>query len=161
MGFLRTGTCSRCGECCGYPRSTDQGQNNPWPADWPQSIQSWSPEAIQLHLPIMQFSTDMVNTPSGNFTIGGKRCYWIWVKDHGLCTDISPYGDPVTYDQRCPLLGAKAKDGTVPCLLVGTKWQFIHDQLCAPYPAGKFEFQSQVNEWFTNCPSCSYMYVRE
>ncbi len=159
MGFLRTGICNRCGQCCGYPRP-DGGQNNPWPSDWPQSIQSWTPEAIQTHLPIFQFSANMINTPTGNFTISGNRCYWIWVKDHGLCTDTTPYGDPATYDQRCPLLG-NAKDGTHPCLLVGTKYESVWQMLCQPTPPARFDTQAQLDEWHANCPSCTYIYVAE
>lgn len=159
MAFQRTGTCNRCGECCGYPRSTDGGQNNPWPGDWPQSIQSWSAEAIALHLPILQFSANMVNTPYGNFTLQGKRCYWIWVTGKGLCTALSPYNNPANYDQRCPLLDAKQPDGSVPCRLVGTRYEGVWQTHCQPVPPTQFETQAQVDAWFANCPSCSYVYV--
>lgn len=161
MSFIRTGTCNRCGECCGFPRSTDGGQNNPWPNDWPQSIQSWSPESIQLHLPILQFTTNMVNTPYDNFTIRGHRCYWIWIIGKGLCTDTTPYGDVNTYDQRCPLLGPKGAGGDVPCYLIGTQYEYVWQMMCEPVPPASFDAQEQVDSWYTNCPSCSYDYIAE
>lgn len=160
MSFIRTGTCNRCAECCGYPRSTDGGQNNPWPPDWPQSIRNWTPEAINTHLPILQFSSDMVNEAFGNFTIKGKRCYWIWIIGKGLCTDITPYGDVSTYDQRCPLLADKV-GGQAPCRLVGTNYEYVWRAMCEPVPPVRFNTQEQVDAWFVTCPSCSYEYIAE
>jgi len=159
--FTRQGTCNRCGECCGYPRSTDGGQNNPWPKTWPESLRNWTPESIAYHLPILQFSSDMVNTPNDNFTIKGQRCYWIWVPGKGLCTDLPPYGDVSTYDQRCPLLASKEPDGTVPCRLIGTNQESVWNMFCEPVPPMQMETQEQVDKWFTNCPSCSYTYIEE
>jgi hypothetical protein len=157
--FTRQGSCNRCGECCGYPRSTNGGQNNPWPNDWPESIRNWSPESIQTHLPILQFVDNMVNTPNGNFTIQGHRCYWIWIPGHGLCIDLPAYGDPVSYDQRCPCLGDKQAGNDVPCRLYGTRYQPIWQAMCEATPPVTYERQSQVDNWFINCPSCSYIYV--
>lgn len=161
MAFIRNGTCNRCGECCGFPRASDGGQNNPWPRGWPSDIRNWSPESIQTHLPILQFADDMMSAPSGQFTLRGTAVHWIWVPGKGLCTDLPAYGDVATHDQRCPLLAAKQGDGTVPCMLVGTRYQEIYDLQCAPVPPILFETQEQVDAWFTNCPSCSYTYVAE
>lgn len=156
MAFLRSGTCNRCGECCGYPRATDGGQNNPWPNSWPGSIQSWSAEAIALHLPILQFAADMVNTPNGQFTLQGKKINWTWVADHGLCT-----GTPTAWDQRCPMLGAKQGDGTVPCRLVGTRYENVWTMMCQPVPPDEFEKPEEVDNWYAHCPSCSFVYTSE
>lgn len=161
MAYLRAGTCNRCGECCGYPRASDGGQNNPWPGDWPESIRSWTPESIQLYLPILQFSANMVNTLYGNFTIQGKRCYWIWITGKGLCTDTPAYGDTATYDQRCPLLEAKQGNGQVPCRLIGTRYEYVWTMLCEPVPPMRFDSQAALDNWHTNCPSCSYVFVAE
>lgn len=159
--FVRIGSCNRCGECCGYPRSTDGGQNNPWPPSWPESIRNWTPESIETHLPILQFAANMVNTPNGNFTLTGHRCYWIWVIGHGLCTDLPPYGDPSAYDQRCPLLGDKQGDNSAPCRLVGTRYEPVWTAMCEPVPPMQMETQARVDKWFTKCPSCSYTYIEE
>lgn len=161
MAFIRSGSCNLCGECCGYPRSTDGGQNNAWANDFPESIRNWDAESLATSLPIFQFSNDMLNTPNGDFTVQGNRCRWIWIQNHGWCTDLPPYGDTSTYDQRCPCLSSKLGDGTVPCRLYGTRYEYIWHQLCEPVPPMRLDTQAQVDAWFSNCPSCSYVYTAE
>jgi len=163
MTFIRTGTCNQCGECCGYPRLTDSGQNNAWANDFPESIANWSKEDIENYLPIFK----IVGHPNhggklyGMSLINDVRCFWIWVPGHGLCKDKTPHGDLTTYDIRCPFLSEKLSDGTVPCLLYNTHRKFVWDKLCQPVPPNKFDTQEQVDNWFINCPSCSYEYVVE
>ena len=156
--YRRTGTCARCGECCGYPRATDGGQNNPWPADWPQSIRTWTIEAIDQYLPVFKVPghPDLGGKQYGSLKIGKYTIRWIWVPGAGICTDTPAYGDPASYDIRCPLLSGKVcaiKDHAT----LGRIWTV----LCEPVPPSVFETAEQVQNWQTNCPSCSYTWVFE
>lgn len=173
MAFNRTGTCNRCGECCGYPRATDGGQNNPWPLSWPDSVRTWTLEVLGTELPMFRATGHpaLGGRQSGNFRIGNNTFRWCWAQGGGLATDVAPYNDGgATFDIRCPLLMAKQPDGTVPCgaygqtqTLPGSTQTFhqMWEKLCEPTPPYKFETQSQVDNWFINCPSCSYVYVAE
>ena len=134
MTFIRVGECNMCGECCGYPRSTDGGQNNPWPPDWPESIQNWSPESIKEYAPIIQLNRG------------------VWVKGKGLCKSDT--------DFRCPLLSDKV-NGEAKCSVVGTDNEYIWKYSCQPVPPLSYETLVQVKEWYKNCPSCSYEYIEE
>jgi len=157
---IRKGECNQCGECCGYPRSTDGRQNNPWDTDMLASVRNWSIESLESELPILKILGILLYRGSfnGMVDVYGKRCYWIYVPGHGICTDKTPHGDMDTFDQRCPFLDKKHDDGTVPCLLYSTKEKYVWDKLCQPVPPHIFDRQRQVDEWFTNCPSCSYQY---
>lgn len=55
MAYLRQGQCLRCRECCGSPRSTDGGRNNPWPVTLVSDIRTWSPADVEFNLPIFKF----------------------------------------------------------------------------------------------------------
>ncbi len=155
MAFKRIGTCNMCGECCGYPRSTDGGQNNAWPTDWPDSIANWNQEDIESNLPVFK----LVGHPahggekSGTVQIQNKNLTWKWKKDKGLCKSDT--------NLQCPFLSRKLQDDTVPCLLYNTEHKYIWDELCQPVPPDKLETQEQVDKWFKNCPSCSYEYIEE
>lgn len=160
MAFKRTGTCNQCGECCGYPRTTDGGQNNPWAKDLPECIRNWSDEAITIELPVFKrigYLKDR-DRKFGMVQVGTRRCYWIIVPGHGLCTDKTPHGDPRWFDQRCPFLSEKLPDGTVPCLLYNSKNKYIWERLCKPTPPEEFPTQERVDKWFKNCPGCSFKY---
>jgi len=171
--FTRTGNCDRCGECCGYPRSTDNGQNNPWPTDWPQSVQAWQIDVLGDNFPMYKFTghPNLGGKASGTFKLGGNTIHWCWANGVGLATDIAPYNDGgATYDIRCPLLLAKRPDGSVPCAAYGVtqvvpgSTKTFHDLwalLCEPVPPLVFDDVEQVNNWYMNCPSCSYVYIEE
>lgn len=136
-----------CGECCGYPRSTDGGQNNAWPPDWPQSIDSWDRKVIEENLPV--FKLINYNEKAGKVNINGKILKYEWVDKKGLCVSKE--------NLQCPFLSQKLPDGTVPCLLY-TKHKNVWDTQCMPTPPLEYETQEQVDSWFKNCPSCSYRY---
>jgi len=159
MTFYRTGECNQCGECCGYPRP-DGEQNNAWEVDLIEGTRNWDMDVLESELPILKLIDVLVNRGqiSGRVDIAGKRCYWIFVPGHGLCTDKTPHGDVSTFDQRCPFLDKKKSDGTVPCILYNTKEKYIWDKLCESSPPLMLERQEYVEQWFKNCPGCSYRY---
>lgn len=161
--FKRTGTCNLCGECCGYPRSTDGGQNNPWRKDLPESVRNWDQDVLKTEFPLFNLTghPDHGGKKYGRKDIYGKRCFWIWIPKHGLCQDKTPHGNISTYDQRCSFLSVKLPDGTVPCLLYGTIDHYIWEKLCQPTPPENMSTKEKVDNWFKNCPSCSYEYVEE
>lgn len=163
MAFIRTGECNLCGECCGFPRSTDGGQNNPWPNDIPDIIRTWSDESIQQDYPVLYFIgyTKDKNKKYGIKKVGVNTFHWIFVPGHGLCADKSPYGNLDKFDQRCPFLSEKLPDGTVPCLLYNTSKKYIWNKLCQPVPPDEFTAQEEVDRWYKRCPSCSYIYKEE
>lgn len=162
--YNRTGSCSRCGECCGFPRSTDSGQNNPWPPDWPSDVRSWMLSVIESEAPMFQITghPNLGGKGFGTVRFAGNTCNWIWIDGKGLCTDTGRKGDATDYDQRCPCLGNKQPSGQVPCLLVGTNWEFIWQKLCQPVPPVELpdEYYARfIADWHINCPSCSYTYT--
>jgi len=171
MAYARTGTCNRCGECCGYPRTTDGGQNNPWPLSWPDSVATWQVEVLGNELPMFRETGHPVlgGKQSGSFKIDGYTCRWCWANGGGLATDMPPYNDKgATFDIRCPLLQAKQPDNTVPCIAKGSTQVFpgstitfndLWVKLCEPVPPYVFGTIEQVQEWQTNCPSCSYTWT--
>lgn len=163
--YVRTGQCNRCGECCGYPRATDQGQNNPWPNDWPEAVASWIIAALEQYLPMFRITGHprLGGGQSGSVKLGGYTIRWCWVPGHGLCTDTPPYGDPASYDPRCPCLKPKNAQGQADCALIGTNYEGIWQTLCQPVPPVQVAnelYPIFIAEWQVNCPSCSYVYVQ-
>lgn len=146
--YKRTGECNLCGECCGFPRITDGGQNNPWPSDWPEVLDSWSEEDKEKSSPIFKITGHIKK--HGNFVLDSKVFPWIWVKNKGLCKSDTDY--------RCPFLGDMTMDAEVPCLLYGTDYHFIWEEYCNLTPPEYFETKNQVENWQKNCPSCSFVY---
>lgn len=172
MPYRRTGTCNRCGECCGYPRATDGGQNNPWPLSWPESVASWQVDVLGDELPMFKFTghPNLGGKQSGNFKIGGTSFRWCWAQGGGLATDVAPYNDGgATFDVRCPLLMDHV-DGSHPCgaynqtqTLPGSTMTFhqLWQKLCEPVPPYVFETLENVQMWQQLSPSCSYTWVEE
>lgn len=148
----RTGTCNRCGECCGYPNPSGK-QCNPWPGNWPEALRTWEQTFLEANIPIFRYlrHPQFGGAQFGSVKIQGTTHHWIWAPGKGLCTDLPAYGDPSTYDQRCPFLNGKQ------CALVGTPAQFVYDEYCSKFPPLELG-PEQVAEFFTNCPSCSYVY---
>lgn len=91
MSFKRTGKCNQCGECCGFPRATDGGQNNPWPLEWPESVSSWSPEVIEAELPIFKLIQFPVQAcpflKDRKCDLVGSEYEYIW---HKMCDPVPP-----------------------------------------------------------------------
>lgn len=150
--WIRTGTCNMCGECCGYPRITDGGQNNAWPNDWPESIETWEEDYKEEKCPVFKITGHLKK--KGTITINKNSLKWVWIQGQGLCKDTGKG----TWDQRCPFLSKKLSDGTVPCLLYGTSKHEVWQKYCNEVPPEKFDTKAQVDNWFKNCPSCSFIY---
>lgn len=153
MSFIRSGSCLKCGECCGYPRKTDGGQNNPWPNDWPESLTTWQNEDIEKSAPVFKITGHKER--HGSYLVGNKQLPWIWIKNHGLCKDIGNG----TWDQRCPFLSDKLKDGTIPCLLYETQSYNIWSSFCNTVPPDFYLTKFEVEIWEYNCPSCSFEFI--
>ncbi len=143
--FKRIGKCNLCGECCGSPRKTDGGQNNAWPADWPEALDTWSEESLPDIFKLID-----IKRKRGVSYIGNNRFNWMFKKGKGICKS--------NHNFECPFLSEKLEDGTRPCLLKGTEWDTIWTNSCDNAPPEYFTSIEQVNQWFTNCPSCSFIY---
>ena len=152
--YKRTGECNLCGECCGYPRATDNGQTPPFPVNLPECVSSWSNNSDKEKAYPM-FKITGHKKRFGKFNAKGEVCHWIWIKGKGLCKDVLPFGDETTYDVRCPFLSKKLPDGTVPCLIYQHE---LRVQYCSKGPQDTYENKLQVEHWFKNYPSCSFIY---
>lgn len=151
----RQGTCNRCGQCCGAAGSSEQ--DSPWPDNWPDGLRNWLQETIETSFPILKLigNPHFGGAESGVFNVRGKKCYWIWVKGHGLCKDLPPYGDLSTYSEECPFLLPDPGDGTRPCVLVGTQYRAVWDVMCQNQPPME-KTSEEVAVWQARHPLCSY-----
>lgn len=141
--YIREGTCNRCGECCGYPRATDGGQNNPWPLNLEEMLTQYSDEAI-LQISFFKYISRPDSHRRGTIRTGGRTFIYTWT-DQGFC---NRYGNI-----RCPfLLDDEAQH---PCGIYGTELQGLFDENCKIVPAEQMDIDSLMF-WIEHCPSCSY-----
>lgn len=165
MPFIRQGVCNRCGQCCGADGSPNQA--NPWPVNWPGAILRWNYPAFEDLWPHSQLvglvmatdGTVEVVEQSGNHNIRGKKIYWIWIPGHAICKDLPPYSDPSTYSLECPWLLPDPGDGSRPCSLVGSKFEWIYDKMCFPEGPLDFATQAMVDQWQADHPACSHDWI--
>lgn len=152
---FRVGECNRCGQCCGSPGSPYR--DSPWPDPWPEALRTWRVSTIEGNLPVVLLA--------GFPPLGGPRAFavrvanrtyrGIWVEGHGLCADAPPWGDPSAFEEMCPFLMAQQPDGTYPCALVGTRWEYIWTAMCEGEPPME-KTAEQVAQWQQRHPLCSY-----
>lgn len=143
----RTGTCNRCGECCGWPRATDGGQNNPWPSIWPEAIQNWDTASINDDPLLRITGVPKPGSPRhGVVVIGGKAWSFNWLPNWGLASSKSQLW--------CPFLTA-GPGPEHPCGVYDTD---IFRNICIYTPPVEFDMD-MLDMWHRNCPSCSYVYV--
>lgn len=167
MPFQRTGTCNRCGQCCGADGSPNQA--NPFPSNWPDALRHWSLDDINELCPqlsmcgLSQLGEDLVGVPPGDevglFRVTGKPHYYVWVPGAALCKDTSAAHDGSSYSLECPFLANDPGDGSRPCALVGSNDDGAYLKFC--YPEGPLEFatQAMVDQWQTDHPLCSHDWV--
>ena len=152
-----SGTCNRCGQCCGAPGSPNQ--DSPWPDNWPEALAAWSQDALDEHQALFRFLDHPSTLSESSFAVKfGNIIYrGIWVPGHGLCKDEEPYGDITTYSETCPFLMEQETDGSYPCALVQTNVDYIYYEQCAPM--GDVWSEASVQEWQANHPLCSYVFT--
>ena len=152
----RIGHCSRCGSCC----SSEEG----FPVDklFPDSIRNWNVANIEYQVPHLSLLGLTESTNGGldisnrifSFNLGGHKVYGLWVKGHGLCTNVVPLDDENTYELTCPFLEDE-KFGRRECSLVGTQYESFFTKLCNDM--APFEFtQGERDAWKTAHPLCGY-----
>lgn len=146
--YKRVGTCNRCGECCGYPRATNGGQNNPWPPYNPDDFRTWSEESLRQS-PFFSY----IDHPHGDYSVrvlnaGGKSFQYRWLPDIGICR---PNGNIM-----CPFLVDKPGPSR-PCGLYATELHDFFLKNCSVFPPD-YQTYEEVIYWFTNNPSCSYSF---
>jgi hypothetical protein len=161
----RSGTCSRCGQCCGAEGSPNQA--NPWPPNWPSALRTWSLDDVNELWPQMTmfgFSNlgDQIGIPpgeeAGNYRPRGQgtRYYYVWVEGHACCKDISPGHDGSSYSLECPFLMDDQGDGRRECALVGTQDDGAYTKACFPEGPLEFDTQEMVDQWEGDHPLCSF-----
>jgi hypothetical protein len=148
-----TGSCNRCGQCCGAPGSPNQ--DSPWPNNWPEAVAGWRIDVLANVQPVF--------TITGHPALGGNTAFavrvgnttyrGIWVPGHGLCKDEPPYGDTSTFSETCPFLKNQLPDNSYPCGFEGTQYSAIPVQCTR---MGEYIDDEGYNEWITNHPLCSY-----
>lgn len=151
----RQGVCSHCGQCCGADGSPEQ--RNPWPRTWPEALRNWEKAYLEEQIPLFKVFVHPSKGGElyGRVRIGNKWYRWIWVPGHGLCEDLRPWGDTSSFSEECPLLMDDPGDGTRPCALVGTEYEYIWARLCQPEPPMEKNVD-EVAVWQSRHPLCSY-----
>ena len=178
--WLRSGSCSQCGECCG----TGPNPTNPW-ITWPERIQRWGFSVFEDLFKYAGF-VGITIAPDGtvqwenygNVKIPAEGTfYWTWIFENGLCTDLPPYGDLVTYDVKCPFL--MPNEGTpeapyCPCAIqsrpqFSTQWGMVCGwrkdtadmtaEELARHGPGDFYNQASVDQWNADHPHCSFIWT--
>lgn len=156
--MIRQGECNRCGQCCGAPGSPER--DSPWPDTYPEAVRNWTIASIEKNCPIFK----LVGHPSlgaptaAAFRVANKTYRAIWKPGHGLCADAPPWGDDKSFEEMCPFLMPQQPDGTHPCALVGTQWEYIWEKMCKPSPPMEMS-EEDVKTWQRRHPKCSYEWV--
>jgi len=167
--YTRTGECNMCGQCCGC--ETAPNRTSPWPACLIYALRDWADSDLPGITSVIKPPTKD-GVLSGSVQIGTAQYPFIWVEDppDGLCKDLPPYGKTNNYARQCPLLMSTPDGGvTYPCaayssttviptlgITVGEWW----NQNCQPLPSVRM-LEEQVQQWETDHPLCSYVYVEE
>ena len=161
----RTGTCNRCGQCCGADGSPEQ--RNPWPRTWPEAFRNWRledviamfPQALLFGIITKGDGSIGKSQEYGTTRIAGggppRNYYWAWVPGHAVCKDTSPGHDGSQYSLECPFLKDDPGDGTRPCGLVGTGQDDAFRLACEPEPPME-KTPEEVGVWQQRHPLCSY-----
>lgn len=152
-----SGSCNRCGQCCGAPGSPNR--DSPWPDRWPEALDSWAEEALQ-QIPILKhvLLPSKGGQPYWAVRLGGTTYRGIWIPGHGLCRDNPPWGDITTYEETCPFLGEQQPDGSYPCGLIGTMYEDVYYDFCSQM--GTYWQDFQVERWQEDHPLCSYTFEK-
>lgn len=165
--MLRTGSCNRCGQCCGADGSPYQ--HNPWPRRWPRAVRNWHladlvdqwPQALLFGTITKGDGTIGSTTDYGTTRITGggppRDYYWAIVPDNGICKDISGAHDGSSYSLECPFLLPNPGDGTRPCGLVGTNEDNAFRVACEIAPPME-KTAEEVVQWQMRHPLCSYIW---
>ena len=171
--MIRTGTCNRCGQCCGADGSPIQ--DNRFPYYFPDGVRTWLLANFELNFPYARM-VGLEEGPNGevhkiqdygNHNILGNKIYWRWVPDHAICKNLEPYDDPETYSLECPWLLPDPGDGTRPCVFPGTKYQEDWERGCSDIPTEgiynpPLHFDAeQLSFWQAAHPLCSYTWEPE
>ena len=173
--FERTGTCNRCGQCCGADGSPNQA--NPWPVNWYESHQRWShaswesiwPYTVLFGIVPGSDGRPIKTQEYGQVRIvgqGGGRYYYVWV-DGRPCKDTSAGHDGTSHSLECPFLKDDPGDGSRPCALVGSQDDGARHKFCRPEerpePPPNYDIwdDRSVDQWQTDHPNCSYEFVSE
>ena len=146
-----------CGQCCGAEGSPNQA--NPWPKSWPDSFRTWKYQDVYGMWPHSELLGIVPNPNTGDVVlleqagttkIGEKEFPWVWVSGHAVCK-------PGTIE--CPFLLPDPGNGTRPCGLVDTEYEWMWDEVCRPGIPPLELHPDAVAQWFENHPLCSFEYV--
>lgn len=165
MAFQRTGSCNRCGQCCGADGSPNQA--NPWPVHWFEHHQQWQHDHF---VAVWPYTLLFGIVPGGDgkpvkaqdygstrFTGGGpaRNYYWVWVNGQP-CKDISVAHDGTVSSLECPFLVDDPGDGSRPCGLKDESAESSRLQVCDPEGPDVFATRAMVDQWETDHPLCSH-----
>lgn len=170
--FQRTQACNQCGDCCGAngvsPNSVGWEALRLWGLAevsesynlWTLFGLGWNPVAERI-----QPESDF-----GSYKVKGKNYYFVWQelrpgKGHLPCKDTSPAHDGSSYSVECPFLQDDPGDGSRPCALQGSQDEGARTKLCRPeerpdyVPENDIWSEQSVQQWQTDHPNCSYVFV--
>lgn len=162
--MIRTGTCNRCGQCCGADDERPQHLKwPPWPDTWPDDVRTWSINDINEYIPIFRLTghPELGGGQYGDNRCGNETCRWVWGMEGGLFKNESPWGDRANRNiAECPYLSVDNAASSRPCALEGSEHQAVFDVMCTPdkYPPLEMS-EDQVLTWLTYYPRCSYVWV--
>jgi len=159
--YIRQGTCNWCGQCCGAPYTfggDPPSMDSPWPDEWPDTLIAWSEEAMIAHFPLKQ-TLESIEEGFGEIKITGKRYYFIWKPGYGFVTDLPPYGDDTTFENRCPLLKLLGETENPPTECAAVNHAVFQDY-CQHVPRSVLT-EEEVTQWQASHPACSYTWTPE
>jgi len=149
--LMRSGSCNRCGQCCGAISSPSP--TNPWPRPWARgALQEWADDTLPS---IVRLVGEPVRSGVNSAILLDNKTYRVLWTDDGLCKDASPWGDDSAYSPECPFLMDDPGNSTRPCALVGTNLENIWTEMCQPEPPLE-KTAAQVGKWQMRHPNCSY-----
>lgn len=144
--FIRKSECCRCGQCCGVD------DVYPWAKSLQESMKSFSPEEVELYMPIIALIGLPAHTGknSGIVTIGDKEFPYIWHENGQLAKQGT--------DSLCPFVYYHEENGPWICALVDTEEQWRWERQCKKYPRRIRWHEREVKEFHEAVPKCSYKY---
>lgn len=162
--YLRQGECNWCGQCCGsgYAFGGDPPiQESPWPISWPERFQAWLDDALFVNFVWRTLiSRASLETRSGEINWRGFKRRFIFVPGQSLCLDLPTYGDPSTYEPRCPALVLNGEGNTPPTECGLAPDCPVWSDFCSNLPPDRLE-EDNVTLWQNSFPACSYSWVME
>ncbi len=144
INYVRIGSCSRCGQCCGADSL------GCWSESWPEDFFGYTQDQLDTIFPVPALlGVPRPNHLSGQIEIDGYIIKYYWYKGLRKSKD----------NAECPFLVYESDTGFYACVLARTRYDFWVRN-CEFYPGptmGYFEKEQYIKEH----PKCSYEWIPE